>query len=143
MGTFNLHRLFNPKSMAVIGASEKKGSIGSLILKNLIKNGFRGEIFPVNPKYSSIMGLSSFAGIEDIGFCVDMAIIVVPLNFVSEIVESCGRAGLAGVVIISSGGRETGRKGQAIETRILETAQKYNLRVVGPNCLGIINTQNH
>ena len=140
MGTFNLHRLFNPKSVAVIGASEKKGSIGFLILKNIITNGFKGDIFPVNPKYGSIMGLPSYAGIEQIGSAVDMAVIVVPINFVPEIVESCGRAGLAGAVIISSGGREIGEKGQAIEADILEKARKYKLRIVGPNCLGIVNT---
>ncbi|MCD4721988.1 MAG: GNAT family N-acetyltransferase [Desulfobacula sp.] len=139
MSTFNLHRLFNPKSVAVVGASEKKGSIGFSIMRNLLKNGFRGDIFPVNPKHSSIMGLSSFAGIKDIGSSVDVAIIAIPIHLVPGIVDSCGKARLAGVVIISSGGREAGEKGRAIEARILEKAQKYNLRIIGPNCLGFIN----
>ncbi|MBC2703183.1 GNAT family N-acetyltransferase [Desulfobacula sp.] len=140
MSGFNLHRLFNPKSVAVVGASEKRGSIGFSIMRNLLKNGFRGDIFPVNPKYKSIMGLSSVASIEDIGSDVDTAVIAISIQFVPQIVESCGRAGLSGVVIISSSGRETGEKGRAIEAKILEKARKYNLRIIGPNCLGIVNT---
>ena len=119
MSTINLHRLFNPKFVAVVGASERKGSIGFLIMRNLLENGFTGDIYPVNPKYSTIMSLPSFAGIEDIGSGIDMAIIVIPIHFVPKIVESCGRAGLAGVVIISSGGREIGEKGRAIEAEFL------------------------
>ena len=140
MSTFNLHRLFNPKSVAVVGASEKKGSIGFSIMSNILKNGFTGDIFPVNPKYISIMGLSCFTGIENIKHDVDMAVLAIPIHFVPDIVESCGRAGLAGVVIISSGGREVGEKGRAIEAAIQEKARKYNLRIIGPNCLGIVNT---
>ncbi|MCD4675676.1 MAG: bifunctional acetate--CoA ligase family protein/GNAT family N-acetyltransferase [Desulfobacula sp.] len=140
MSTFNLHRLFNPKSVAVVGASEKKGSIGFSIMSNILKNGFKGEIFPVNPKYIRIMGLSCFTGIENIKHDVDMAVLAIPIHFVPDIVESCGRAGLAGVVIISSGGREVGEKGRAIEAAIQEKARKYNLRIIGPNCLGIVNT---
>ena len=140
MSGFNLHRLFNPKSVAVVGASEKRGSIGFSIMRNLLKNGFRGDIFPVNPKYKSIMGLASFVSIEDIGSDVDTAVIAISIQFVPQIVESCGRAGLSGVVIISSSGRETGEKGRAIEAKILEKARKYNLRIIGPNCLGIVNT---
>jgi len=140
MSTLNLHRLFNPKSVAVVGASEKEGSVGFSIMNNLVKTGFKGDIFPVNKKHKSIMGFSSFKSIQDIGSSVDMAVIAIPIGFVPEIVESCGKAGMAGVVIISAGGREIGEKGQAIEAEILKTAQKYNLRIVGPNCLGIVNT---
>ncbi len=140
MSTLNLHRLFNPKSVAVIGASEKEGSVGFSIMNNLVKTGFKGDIFPVNKKHKSIMGLPSFGSIQDIGSSVDMAVIAIPIRFVPRVVESCGKAGLAGAVIISAGGREIGEKGQAIEATILERAQKYNLRIVGPNCLGIVNT---
>lgn len=140
MSTINLHRLFNPESMAVVGASEKKGSVGFSIMQNLINYGFKGDIFPVNPKRKSIMGLESYANIQDIGSKVDMAVIATPIHTTPEIVDSCGKAGMAGAVIISSGGRETGEKGQEIEARILEKARKYNLRIIGPNCLGIVNT---
>lgn len=142
MSTLNLHRVFNPKSVAVIGASEKKGSVGFSIMANLVKAGFKGDIFPVNKKHKTIMGRPSFKAIQDIKSSVDMAIIAIPIQFVPGIVESCGKAGLAGVIIISAGGREIGEKGQAIESEILKTAQKYDLRIVGPNCLGIVNTSN-
>jgi len=140
MSTFNLHRLFNPKSIAVVGASERKDSIGFSIMKNLVTAGFKGDIFPVNKKHKTIMGLPSFGSIQDIGSSVDMAVIAIPIQFVPRIVESCGKAGLAGAIIISAGGREIGEKGQAIESEILKIAQKYNLRIVGPNCLGVVNT---
>ncbi len=140
MSTLNLHRLFNPKSVAVIGASEKKGSVGFSIMSNLLKNGFRGDIFPVNPNYSSVMGLSSFSNIEAVESDVDMAVIATPIQSAPPIVESCGKAGLAGAVIVSSGGKEIGVQGQAIEAEILKRAKRYNLRIVGPNCLGVVNT---
>ncbi|MCD4741682.1 MAG: GNAT family N-acetyltransferase [Desulfobacteraceae bacterium] len=140
MSTHNLHRLFNPKSVAVIGASEKKDSVGFLIIKNLLKNDFAGDIFPVNSNYSSIMGLPSFASVKDIGSKVDMAVIATPINSTPKIVESCGMAGLAGAVIISSDAEETKAKQRVIENKILKNAQKYNLRIIGPNSLGIVNT---
>ncbi|MCK5836092.1 MAG: bifunctional acetate--CoA ligase family protein/GNAT family N-acetyltransferase [Desulfobacula sp.] len=140
MSTINLQRMFNPESVAVIGASEKKGSVGFSIMKNLVKSDFKGDIFPVNPKRRSIMGLPSFADIQDIGPGLDMAVIATPIQMTPEIVDSCGKAGLAGAVIISSGGREIGEKGKKIEASILEKARKYDLRIIGPNCLGIVNT---
>ena len=140
MSTLNLHRLFNPKSVAVVGASEKKGSVGFSIMRNLIKNGFRGNIFPVNQNYSRLMDLPCFKSITAIGADIDLAVIATPILSVPPLIDACGRAGLAGVVIISSGGKEIGEKGKAIEARILEAAQKYNLRIVGPNCLGFVNT---
>lgn len=140
MSTINLHRIFNPESVAVIGASEKEGSVGFSIMKNLVTSDFKGEIFPVNPKRKDIMGLGASADIQDIVSSVDMAVIATPIQMIPQIVESCGKAGLAGAVIVSSGGRETGVKGQQIEARILEKARKYNLRIIGPNCLGIVNT---
>jgi acetyltransferase len=140
MSTLNLHRLFNPKSVAVIGASEKDNSVGFSIMNNLLKSGFKGEITPVNHKHKSIMGLPSVDSVRNIESSVDMAVIATPIHTVPEIVDSCGKAGLAGAVIISSGGKEIGKEGQKIETQILENARKYGLRIIGPNCLGIVNT---
>lgn len=140
MSTFNLHRLFNPQSIAVVGASERKGSVGSSIMKNIMKNGFSGHIFPVNPQHQKIMDLKSFRDINSIKADFDLAIIATPMRTVPEIVESCGLAGAAGAVIVSSGGREIGAKGREIEARIMEIAGKYNLRIIGPNCLGFANT---
>jgi len=140
MSTLNLHRLFNPESVAVIGASEKKGSVGFSIMKNLVEGGFKGNIFPVNPKHRHIMGYSSFANIQDIESIIDMAVIATPIVSVPEIVDSCGQANIAGAVIISSGGKEIGKKGQKIEFQIRKKAQTHNLRIIGPNCLGLVNT---
>ncbi|MFA5903197.1 MAG: acetate--CoA ligase family protein, partial [Desulfobacula sp.] len=140
MTIVNLDRLFNPKSVAVIGASEKQDTVGFLIMENLVGKGFDGKIIPVNPRYKQIMGHKTFPRIEDAGEGIDMAVIATPIHTVPEIIESCGNAGLAGVVIVSSGGKEVGLKGREIEDRILQTAKKYNLRIIGPNCLGFINT---
>jgi acetyltransferase len=140
MSTIHLHRLFNPKSVAVIGASEKKNSVGFSIMKNLLEGGFQGDIFPVNPKHKSIMGLDSFSNVKVIKSDLDLAVIATPIHMAPDIIDSCGKSGLAGAIIVSSGGKETGEKGRKIEAQIKEKAQKYNLRVIGPNCLGIVNT---
>jgi len=142
MSTMNLHRFFNPESVAVVGASEKEGSVGFSIMKNLVNSGFKGDIFPVNPKHKRIMKLQSFANVQDIESGVDMAVIATPIHTVPKIVDACGKSGIAGAVIVSSGGRETGEKGQELEGRILKEAKKHNLRIIGPNCLGIVNTSN-
>lgn len=140
MSIVNLHRLFNPKTVAVIGASEKKDTVGFLIMKNLLEKGFKGNILPVNPMYDRIMGQKAFVRIEDADSAIDMAVIATPIRTVPEILESCGNAGLAGVVIISSGGKEIGSKGRKMEETILQTARKHHLRIIGPNCLGFVNT---
>ena len=140
MSTLNLQRLFNPKSVAIIGASEKKGSVGYAIMKNLVESDFKGTIFPVNPNHKQIMGHSCFPNIQDIRPSVDLAMIATPIQGTPKIVEDCGRAGLAGAVILSAGGRETGARGEKIETEILAKARMHDLRIIGPNCLGIMNT---
>lgn len=140
MTTMNLHRLFNPASVAVIGASERKGSVGFSIMNNLLNGSFKGHIFPVNSRHQQIMGLDCCSDIRDIQSNVDMAVIATPMQSVPEVVESCGKAGAAGVVIVSSGGKETGSRGQDLESRIREKALPYKLRIIGPNCLGVMNT---
>ena len=140
MSTIHLHRMFNPESIAVVGASEKKGSIGFSIMKNLVKSGFKGDLFPVNPKHRTIMGLPSVPTVKEIEKSVDLAIIATPIQRAPDIVEDCGQKGFAGAVIVSAGGREIGEKGRIIESKILEKARQYGLRIIGPNCLGIVNT---
>lgn len=141
MSTVNLSRIFNPESIAVIGTSEKKGPVGEAIMRNIIFNGFQGEILPVNQNHQEVMGIPAFHNVKDISKKIDLAIIATPLNITHEIVESCGKVGIAGAVIMSSGGKEIGKKGQKLEARIMENARKYNLRIIGPNCVGIINTE--
>lgn len=140
MSTMNLQRLFNPKSVAIVGASEKRGSVGYAIMKNLVESDFKGDVFPVNPGHKQVMGMACVANVQGLEPGVDLAVIATPLEGTPKIVEACGLSGLAGAVIFSSGGREIGKKGQKIETEILAKARRHGIRIIGPNCLGIMNT---
>jgi len=140
MSTHNLNRLFNPKGVAVIGASERQGSVGCAIMKNLMTGNEKFTVFPVNPRHKHLFGRSSFSRIQDIEETVDMAVIATPIRMVPDLLKDCGQKEVAGAVVVSSGGRETGATGQAMEERILAAARRSDLRIIGPNCLGIINT---
>lgn len=138
MGVYNLDRIFNPRAVAVIGASEKQGSIGSAIMENLIHGGFQGTILPVNPRYSAIHGLKTYPSILHVDGSVDLSIIATQIATTPSVVRECARAGVGGAIVISAGGRETGQQGRAIEQKIGEEAARGGVRVIGPNCLGII-----
>jgi len=137
----NLDRMFRPESIAVIGARQKPDSIGAIMMRNLKEGGFGGEIFPVNPRRSQILGYKAFGSVEAIPFPVDLGIIATDITEAPGIVEACGIAGMGGVVIVSAGGKETGVKGIEIESAIRQKAEPYGLRVIGPNCIGIINSR--
>lgn len=141
MGIHNLDRMFRPKSIAVIGARQKPDSLGAVMMRNLIEGGFNGEIYPVNPRRSHIMGYKAFKSVDAIPSPVDLGIIAIDITAAPGIVEACGAAGIAGVVIVSAGGKETGAKGRKIEASILKKAAAYGMRVIGPNCIGIINSR--
>ncbi len=138
MGVYNLDKIFRPRSVAVIGASEKPGSIGSALMKNLIEGGFDGSVLPVNSRRSTIHGLAAYPSIEEVGNPVDLALVATPIGTVPKIVRECVKAGVGGAVVISAGGKETGDEGRAIEERIKKEASVGGLRVIGPNCLGVI-----
>jgi acetyltransferase len=138
MGLYNLEKTFDPKSIAVIGASEKKGSIGHAIMNNLVEGGYEGKILPVNPKYSEIRGIRSLKSISEADAGVDLAVIATPMATVTGIVRECVKAGVGSAVIISAGGKEIGEEGRKIEEEIDQEARKGGLRIVGPNCMGII-----
>lgn len=140
MSTHHLNRLFNPKGVAVIGASEKPGSVGYTIMKNLGTGNGRFKVFPVNPGHRTLFDLPCHGRIQEIEEAVDMAVIATPIRMVPDLLEDCGQKEIAGAVIVSSGGRETGAQGQAMEDRILAASRKSDLRIIGPNCLGIMNT---
>lgn len=135
----SLDGIFRPKSIAVIGASTRKGTIGREILHNLIENEFNGKVFPVNPKASVIHSIKCYSTILDVPDAVDLAIIVVPRDSVRMILEQCGEKGVKGVVVITSGFKETGEEGAEKELELLEVIRKYNMRMVGPNCFGVLN----
>ena len=133
----DLSSLFNPKSIAVIGASKDPTKIGHVILKNLVEGGFSGQVFPVNPTADVILYQHSFASVKDIPSHVDLAIIVTPQPVVLKVLEECGEKGIKNVVIITSGFAEVGNTKD--EDLIKEISSKYGINVIGPNCMGYIN----
>jgi acetyltransferase len=141
MVTTNLERIFNPRSIAVVGATDTEGSVGQVLMRNLVKNGFSGKVYPVNLRRDEVLGLKAYATVGDIPEEVDLAIIATPAKTVLGIVEECGKAGILGIIIISAGFREIGKKGQVLENKLKVLLEKYKLRIVGPNCLGIIRPQ--
>ncbi len=138
--THELDGIFRPKSIAVIGASSKKGTIGHSILHNLIGYSFNGKVFPVNPKADVIHSIKCYPSILEVPDAVDLAIIIVAVDHVLGIVDQCGRKGVKGVVVITSGFKEVGEEGAAKELEVLKVARKYGMRMIGPNCFGVLNT---
>jgi len=137
-----LDNFFNPKAVAVIGASKDPRKVGSSILSNLKNNGYSGGIYPVNPSAGSIMGLKSFDKTSSIPGNVDLAVIAVPRQFVIEVIKDCGMKGVRAAVVITAGFKETGADGRILEESLLELAASYGMRIMGPNCLGLINAGN-
>jgi acetyltransferase len=135
-----LESLFRPKSAAVIGASSKELSIGNRVIKNLIDFGFKGEIYPINPKADEIRGIKAYKSIMDCPDGIDVVHMVIPAKFVPQAMEDCGKKGVKNVIINSGGFSEIGPEGEALEKAFLVTAKKYGIRVMGPNCQGVINT---
>jgi acetyltransferase len=143
MGLHNLEKIFKPRSVAIIGASQKTGTIGWAILKNMKEAHFDGVIFPVNPGYSEIQGIKAYAAISEIGQPVDLAVIAIPIAGVPSIVKECVDVRARGAVIISAGGKETGLQGVEIEKKVWQEARRGGLRILGPNCVGIICPDQH
>lgn len=134
-----LDKIFRPKTIAAVGASNKEGSVGHALMKNLLGGGFEGKIFPVNLNHRQIHGLNCYRYVGDINEQVDLAIIATPARTVPTVVEECGRANVGGLLIISAGFKEIGAEGLQMFHQILEIAHRYNMRIIGPNCLGFIN----
>ncbi len=135
-----LDALFKPKGVAVIGASSKELHIGNRVIKNLIDFGYKGGIYPINPKADEIRGLKAYKSILDVPGDVDVAHMVIPARFTPQAFEDCGKKGVKHIIINSGGFSEIGPEGEAIEKAFMEVAEKYGMRVLGPNCQGIINT---
>ncbi|MCA9752946.1 MAG: acetate--CoA ligase family protein [Gemmatimonadetes bacterium] len=131
--------IFRPRSIAVIGASTKRGSIGREIVHNLISGDFKGKLFPVNPKADYIHSIKAYPSITDVPDPVDLAVVVVPALAVLDVARECGERGVKGLVVISAGFREIGGDGAAREKELLAICRQYDMRMVGPNCLGVFN----
>ncbi|MCW4044633.1 MAG: bifunctional acetate--CoA ligase family protein/GNAT family N-acetyltransferase [Candidatus Bathyarchaeota archaeon] len=138
MGIEYLNHIFNPKSVAVIGASERANAIGAKILSNLINAGFKGSVFPVNPSRQTVQGLTAYPNITRIPSRVDLAVIATPAHTVPQIVAECGEAGVLGIIIISAGFKEAGPAGAELEKQILELRKKHGIRIIGANSFGVI-----
>ncbi|MGK7901163.1 MAG: bifunctional acetate--CoA ligase family protein/GNAT family N-acetyltransferase [Hormoscilla sp.] len=134
-----LDAIFAPKTVAVIGATEKAGSVGRTILRNLIDSPFGGTVFPVNPKRKSVLGIKAYPNIAQVPDRVDLAIVVTPAPTVPGIISECAEAGVKGAIIISAGFKEVGPEGIELERQILQQAHKSQMRIIGPNCLGVMN----
>jgi acetyltransferase len=138
MSKHYLHQLFEAKSVAIFGASNRADSIGSLVFQNMLAGGFKGEVYPINPKYAELEGRPCYPDIAAVGKPVDLAVIATPAATVPAIIEQCGEQGVRAAVILSAGFREVGREGERLEQRVVENARRYGLRFIGPNCLGIM-----
>lgn len=135
----SLNPIFHPKSVALIGATEKPASVGRTILRNLLDQPFGGTIFPVNPKRSNVLGVRCYASVAAIGEPVDLAVVVTPAETVPAVLEECVEAGIRGAIVISAGFAEHGEHGRELERRIRHVIASGKLRVIGPNCLGLMN----
>lgn len=135
----SLHKFFYPNSVAVIGASRNPDSVGHAIMRNLVNGHFTGVIYPVNPKARAILGIKAYPNVSSIPDEIDLAIIVVPNKAAPQVVEECVEVGIRSAVIISAGFKEIGPEGAKLEEEVVSIARRGGLRIVGPNCLGIIN----
>ncbi|MFH0974440.1 MAG: GNAT family N-acetyltransferase [Spirochaetota bacterium] len=136
----SLNHILKPKSVAVIGASNKAGTFGQLIFHSIIQNGFSGIVYPVTRSSDSVMSVKAYKSILDVPGDVDVAIIIVPASQAISVTDECGRKRVKGIVVISAGFKERGDKGAELERELRQTAFGYGMRIIGPNCMGLINT---
>ncbi len=132
--------IFNPKSIAVIGASRSKGKIGRELLHNLIEYEFQGKLYPINPHAEEVHSIPAYPSILDVPGEVDLAVIIVPAEKTLEVMKNCGKKGVKGAIVITAGFKETGEAGAKRERKLHEVAKKYGISMIGPNCMGVINT---
>jgi acetate---CoA ligase (ADP-forming) len=135
-----LDELFRPTSVAVVGATNKVGKVGASLFRNILRAGYRGVVYPVNPATKSVFGVRCYPSVRELPEPPDLGIIIVPAPAVADVVEQLGAAGARGVVVISAGFREVGEAGAALEAEVVRRAARYRMSIVGPNCFGVINT---
>lgn len=140
MSDSDLTCFLRPRSVMVVGASTRPETLGGKIFSNLLESGFKGDIHPVNPKSPEVQGITAFQSISDVPGPVDLAILVVPRDAVLPAVEACGELQVKAVAVISAGFSETGAEGADLERRLVETAGRHGIRLLGPNCMGVFNT---
>ncbi|MFO8018592.1 MAG: acetate--CoA ligase family protein [Promethearchaeia archaeon] len=134
----NISYFFDPSSIAVIGASKNQDKVGHTVLKNIIESGFEGEIYPINPNAGKILDLQAYESVLDVEDEIEIAIFVIPSKYVSSVAEECGKKDVKGLIVITAGFKEMGGEGVKREEELIEIADKYDIRILGPNCLGFI-----
>jgi acetyltransferase len=131
--------IMNPRSVAVVGATNRPDSVGLAVFHNILSGGFQGVLYPVNPRAKFVQSVRAYPTLNDVPDEVDLAVIIVPARIVSDVLEQAGKKGVKGAIVISAGFKEVGGEGVELEKQIQEVVRKYNIRLVGPNCLGVIN----
>lgn len=138
MNTHYLASLFTPDSVALYGASDRTDSVGGVVFKNLLSSGYKGRIYAINPRRDEVQGQKAYASLADIDEAVDLAVVATPAASIPGIVEACGERGIKMMLILSAGFRETGNQGRRLEDQVTQLVKHYGIRLMGPNCLGII-----
>ncbi len=134
-----LDAIFRPQSVAVIGASDRPGSVGRAVLWSLVSSPFGGTVYPVSEKRASVLGIKAYPNVEQIPETIDLAVIVTPADTVPGVIGQCIAAGVRGAIVISAGFKEHGEHGQELERQMLEQLRGSGMRLIGPNCLGVMN----
>ena len=137
--TRDLHGLFSPRSVAIIGASKYPEKVGAIVLKNILDSGFKGDIYPVNPKETVISGKKCYPNVDSLPEVPDLAVLAIPSNITPGVLEEIGKKGIKNAVIFTAGFKEIGSEGEALQKNLEETAEKYRINILGPNCLGFAN----
>lgn len=138
MGHHYLHQLFSPRNIAVFGIDQQEDAIGALVFRNLLDAGFKGGVYPVTAKYGEVLGHKAYLDLKDVHAPVDLAVVATPAAFVPSIVQQCGEHGVNGVVILSSGFAECGKRGRHLQKDVIDIARQYEMHIIGPNCLGVM-----
>ena len=132
--------IFRPSSVAIIGASATPNKVGYILVRNMLKSGYQGKIYPINPQGGQILGLKAYTSVKEIKDNIDLAVVAIPAKLIPPVVEECGEKGVKSMIIISAGFKETGKEGAELEKHVADLAHKHGIRIQGPNCLGAINT---
>ena len=138
MDTHYLTSLFTPQKIALFGASDRENSVGGVVFRNLLSSGFEGRIFAINPKHEMVQGEKAFKSLSEVGESVDLAVVATPASTIPAIVEACGEHGIKMMLILSAGFREIGEEGRKLEDRVTQLVERHGIRLMGPNCLGLI-----
>jgi acetyltransferase len=138
MHSHYLTSLFSPGSVALFGASDRKNSVGEVVFKNLLSSGYQGEIYAINPKHKQVQGQRAYGSLTEVDKPVELAVVATPAATIPGIVEACGEHGVKMMIVMSAGFRETGAEGRRLEDQVARLAKQYGIRLMGPNCLGII-----